>query len=63
MSRQFCPKCGAVRNMEVTTSRREVVDADGNAREVVTKVLHCETCGSFVRSEETEAGENDPQDP
>lgn len=52
MPREFCPRCGVVRNMEVTASRRKVVGKDGTVREVVRRALHCETCRSFVRSEE-----------
>ncbi len=52
MQRAFCPKCGALTNMEVTTSRRKVTEPDGTVREVVTRTYHCETCHSFVRSDE-----------
>jgi hypothetical protein len=38
--------------MEVTTSRRRVVDASGKSREVVTRAYHCEVCHGFVRSED-----------
>lgn len=55
MPREFCPRCGVVRNMEVTASRRKLVGKDGTVREVVRRALHCETCRSFVRSEEAAA--------
>ncbi len=55
MQRAFCPKCGALRNMEVTTSRRKVTRPDGTKREIVARTYHCETCRAFVRSESAPA--------
>ena len=60
MSQDMCPRCGALRNMRVTTSRRKVVDADGESRTVITKTYHCEVCSTFVRSEEVEQPETEP---
>jgi len=54
MPREFCPRCGAVGNMEVTVSRRQAKAPDGTVKEIVTKTFHCEACHSFVRSEDTE---------
>jgi hypothetical protein len=54
MSRELCPRCGEERNMEVSVSRRRAVDAEGKAREVVTRTWHCEVCHGFVRSQEAE---------
>ena len=54
MSREFCPQCREVRNMQVTVSRRRVVDADGHATDVCVRTLHCERCHTFVRSEDVE---------
>jgi hypothetical protein len=42
--------------MRVTTHRRKVGDAKGNTKEILTRIFHCETCHSFVRSEDTEKG-------
>jgi uncharacterized Zn finger protein len=57
MSREFCPKCKAWRNVEIIVSRRKAVGPDGKERQVVAKMVHCETCGAFVRSESAEANE------
>lgn len=61
--KEYCPRCQAVRNMTVSVSRREGVDSKGNRKTILTKSFHCETCHSFVRSEDTEdtgeVGENE----
>ena len=54
MAREVCPRCGKLRNMEVTVSRRRVVDCNGRVTHVCVRVLHCEQCGTFVRSEDVE---------
>ena len=51
MAREYCPKCQAVRNMQVSERREAETDPDGRTREVVTRTFHCETCNAFVRSE------------
>ena len=60
---EYCPKCQATRYMVVTVSQRSEVDANGDTREITTYSLACETCHSFVRSEETEkAAEEEMED-
>ena len=54
---EFCPRCQALRGMTVSTSRREEIDSEGKVKKILTKSYHCETCHSFVRSEDTEVGE------
>ena len=54
MYRELCPRCGVLRNMQVSTSRRKVVDSEGKVKEILTRVLHCAHCHSFVRSEDVE---------
>ena len=54
---ELCPKCQTLRTMTVTISRREEVDSEGNKQEIVTRSFHCETCRSFVRSEDIEVEE------
>lgn len=56
MPHELCPRCRCLRNMRVTTHRRKVGDAKGNTKEILTRIFHCETCHSFVRSEDTEKG-------
>ena len=36
------------------SSRRRVVDCDGRVTHVCVRALHCEQCGTFVRSEDVE---------
>ena len=59
---ELCSRCGEARNMRVSTTRREVRDAAGNPRHVVTRTLHCETCNTFVRSEDVEEAAATPPD-
>lgn len=54
MASEFCPKCRAVRNVRVTSSRRKATDADDKPKTILTRTFHCETCNAFVRSEEME---------
>ena len=51
---EYCPKCQATRHMVATVSQRSEVDANGDTKEIVTYSFHCETCHSFVRSEDRE---------
>jgi hypothetical protein len=39
---------------------RKVLDRDGNAVEVWTKVVHGEACGAFIRSGDVCAEQDDP---
>jgi hypothetical protein len=52
MGLELCPRCRGLRNMRVTTDRRKVVDAKGKTKVILTRIFHCETCNSFVRSED-----------
>ncbi len=54
-AREFCPKCRATKNMQVTTSRRKEPDGKGGTRDVRVRSYHCESCHGFVRSERVEA--------
>lgn len=56
--REFCPRCQALRNMAVTVRQPEETDSQEQTEGKVVRIYHCETCGSFVRSESTE-GEED----
>jgi len=60
MAREFCPKCGTERNLEVAVSRRKEADDKGNIREVTIRTYHCEVCHSFVRSERSGADVHAP---
>ena len=54
MPTKYCPHCRAVRNMSVTASRREERTSGGEKKVIETRSLHCETCSTFVSSEDTE---------
>ena len=56
MARAFCASCGAVRNLATTVSERTHTDAKGKEEKVVTTTYHCETCGRFVRSDDSVTG-------
>jgi hypothetical protein len=40
--------------MRETVSRRKEATPDGETKEIETRSFHCETCNTFVRSEDTE---------
>ena len=48
----YCPHCRTVTNLRVTTTLRIADDQKGTAETVVMSTYHCESCCSFVRSEE-----------
>jgi hypothetical protein len=52
MSSELCPICHAVRNMVMTTSTRVTTGPKRKPNKIRTKSFHCETCNSFVRSED-----------
>jgi len=54
VSIKLCPRCHAVRNMVVTTSIRMTTGPKGKLKQIRTKLFHCETCNSFVHSEDTD---------
>jgi hypothetical protein len=54
MAQEMCPICRAVRNMQVSASKRTVAMPDGRRKRVRTVSFHCESCNQFVRSEEWE---------
>jgi hypothetical protein len=60
MAREFCPKCQAIRNMRILEQRSNETGPDGTTKDVMTRIYHCETCNSFVRSETVDAAERDP---
>ena len=48
---EYCPQCGAPRNLTVKAARRDEKGADGRPRKVETRTYLCEVCGISVRSE------------
>ncbi len=63
MSRELCPKCKMIRDMVISTSHRQKIDAEGKVHHIRTTNHHCAACGVFVRSvdsEEPPPGEQPP---
>ena len=54
MPTERCPSCRTLRAMRVSTTRRTIPVKTGKAKTVLTRTFHCQTCQSFVRSEEEE---------
>ena len=54
MSIKLCLRCQAVRNMVLTTSTRTTTGPDGKVKEIRTNLFYCDTCNSFVDSEDIE---------
>ena len=54
MSIKLCPKCHVVRNMVMSISTRVTSGHRGKLKQIRTKLFHCETCNSFVCSEDIE---------
>ena len=54
MSIKLCPKCHVVRNMVMSISTRVTSGPRGKLKQIRTKLFHCETCKSFVCSEDIE---------
>ena len=48
----YCLHCRVVTNLSVSITLATVTDSDGQAQIVASRTYHCESCGSFVRSEE-----------
>lgn len=48
----YCLHCRVVTNLSVSITLATVTDSDGQAQTVASRTYHCESCGSFVRSEE-----------
>ena len=58
----FCPRCQTARNMTESLTRWEATDEDDSQTAMMTRSYTCETCSTFVRSEDeklaaTEEGE------
>lgn len=54
MASELCPKCRQLQNARVTVSTRTIDTPEGETKQVKTRSLHCEVCGSFIRSEDEE---------
>ena len=62
MSSEWCPRCQALRVVNVSTSQRQVTDEQGNTVQITTHTYSCETCGTTLRSEDIEQRSEDDCD-
>lgn len=53
----YCPHCRAVTNLSVSVIPTIVTEPDGKEKIVSSRTYHCESCRSFVRSEENAKSE------
>ena len=51
---ELCPHCRTSKNMRESLTRRKENSPDGTTKEIETRILHCTTCNTFVRSEDHE---------
>jgi YgiT-type zinc finger domain-containing protein len=56
---ELCPKCRRLQNLKATAISRKVELPGGKTREIKTVSYHCEACGAFIRSEETQGPATD----
>lgn len=56
---ELCPKCRQLRNTKTTVTSRKVKDPEGKTNEIRTTSYHCETCGTFIRSQDEEVSAED----
>ncbi|AJH00767.1 hypothetical protein [Clostridium beijerinckii] len=52
MVNEYCPKCHALEIMNVNTVERNEEDEKGNLFKIITNSYNCNTCNTFVRSED-----------
>lgn len=48
----YCPHCRAVTNLSVSITLQTIPVPDGKTETLVSRTYHCESCCSFVRSED-----------
>jgi hypothetical protein len=54
MAIEMCPACREIRNMRMSVSERTVKGSEEKTKRIRTLTFHCETCNTFVRSEDHE---------
>lgn len=52
MVNEFCPKCGTLTSMNVSTIENREKDNEGKTFKVKTTNYNCNMCHTFVRSED-----------
>ena len=55
MTHEFCPHCNKLRNLIVSRSLKITKDKNGKEIRKIIHSYHCESCNSFIRSEEAHA--------
>ncbi len=48
----YCPQCRTVTNLSGSITLQIIPGSDGKSETVVSRTYHCESCCSFVRSED-----------
>ncbi len=48
----YCPQCRIVTNLSESITLRTIPVQNGKTKTLVSKTYHCESCCSFVRSED-----------
>ena len=48
----YCSNCRRITNLSVSITMRTIPKKDGKKKTIVTKTYNCETCCTFVRSED-----------
>lgn len=51
MKREWCPKCQAVQNVNITKTENTEKDKDGKAKKITTESYQCSICHIFIKSE------------
>jgi hypothetical protein len=59
MAREYCPTSRKLTDTVVTVSEREAKQSDGGVLWVKTESVHCESCGTFIRSADPGADADD----
>lgn len=52
MNNDYCPKCNALTEMDVSMTESFEKDKEGKAFKIITASNYCNVCRTFVRSED-----------
>lgn len=51
MKSEWCPKCQAVKNVNINKSENIEKDKDGKDKKIITESYQCSVCHMFIKSE------------
>lgn len=51
---EYCPHCRAITNLSASITLRTNPGPDGKMETLISRIYHCESCRSFIRSEDDE---------